>query len=72
MTYWVLAYTLWACPGGWFGGKAIQPGSVLQALSCRPDPRAEVFDSLANAKRRQADTGGTLSQYKGLRRLNGD
>jgi hypothetical protein len=66
--YFLLAWTAWACPGGWFAG--IWPAPV-RPLVCAPSARFELYDPAraAAARRRVSELGPSAALYvcRGLR-----
>ena len=42
MSYWLVLYLTWACPGGWLGQKAI--AEPLRPFVCAPTPSFALLD----------------------------
>lgn len=69
MTWYMVAWLSWACPGGWFSGLVPAPA---RPILCKPCIEHKVFDRASDAyvkiESLGPGTGATLTEYRGLRR----
>jgi hypothetical protein len=68
MTSYLVAWVVWTCPGGWFGGFI---PAQARALICQAAPKIEPFDKLERAKKKVVEVGKDAApkmvEVKGLR-----
>jgi len=68
MTWFLVSFLAYNCPGGWFGGLVPE---AVRPLVCKPEIRTEPYDRLWRAQARVKALGPAalprLTRVKGLR-----
>lgn len=68
MSWFLVSWVAWACPGGWFAGL-VPPAA--RPLACKPQVRQEAYERLKYARARVAALGPenhpSLTLVQGLR-----
>ena len=71
MTFFLVSWVAYTCPGGWFGG--LVPAQA-RPLVCQPSAKVESFDRLERARKRVVELGKEsapkMTEVRGLRLID--